>query len=575
MADLRIKSIFQAIDKLTGPVKKMGNSVSSFSKKFQKNLLLANEGQARFNKTLTKGAAILAGVVAVNKLGTAITGVVRAGAELDKTLRSAVVRFPGQIRPGQQAFEKIKATVRGLGEETEFTSVQVGKGLEFMALAGFSADQALKSLPLTLEFATSSQIDLGLATDIATDSLGAFGLATKNSAKLTKNLSRIMDVYSKTASSSNATTEQLFETFVEAGPVATGLGVSLETVAALAGKLANSGLKASRSGTILKNVLLALSAPANQKFFKQLGISTQDAGGNLRDALDILEDVQKSLSKFGSAQRSAAIDTIFTKRAVAGMNVIFKLGVDKVRKYRDELKRAGGTSKEIADVMRAGISVRLAKISSAFESVRLDLFEAALPIIESVADRLIDAARASSLWLKANKDLVTNGLNKVLDVSSLIFGVIGGVSSAMLALAQNPIIQLVAGLFILRKALIAIRIVMLLVNVAFAANPISVVVISVVALVLALANLGKIWKKIKSIGGQIGRVLGFGKEPVANQGTQQAASIGTPPPLLSTANNGQPNRSVLDVNFSNVPDNVDVSQRGNLPGLNLNLGRTF
>ena len=91
------------------------------------------------------------------------------------------------------------------------------------------------------------------------DTLGAFGLSVKNPVQLAKNLTRVNDVLAKTTTSANTNMESLFETIVEGGAVAKGAGASIETYAALAGKLANAGIKGSSAGTTLKNVFLSLA----------------------------------------------------------------------------------------------------------------------------------------------------------------------------------------------------------------------------------------------------------------------------------------------------------------------------
>ena len=61
----------------------------------------------------------------------------------------------------------------------------------------------MAALPGTLDLATAANLDLARASDIVTDSLGAFGLNTKNSVQLQKNLKRISDVMVTTTNTFN------------------------------------------------------------------------------------------------------------------------------------------------------------------------------------------------------------------------------------------------------------------------------------------------------------------------------------------------------------------------------------
>ena len=79
-------------------------------------------------------------------------------------------------------------------------------------MAGFNAESSVAALPGVVDLATAAQVDLATATDVASDSLGAFGLMTKDAGKLGINLSRVNDVIAKTTTSANTTVEALFET---------------------------------------------------------------------------------------------------------------------------------------------------------------------------------------------------------------------------------------------------------------------------------------------------------------------------------------------------------------------------
>ena len=70
-------------------------------------------------------------------------------------------------------------------------------------MAGFRADQAMSLLPGVVDLATVANMDLARATDIASDSLGAFGLMTEDTGQLATNFTRINDVMAKTITTSN------------------------------------------------------------------------------------------------------------------------------------------------------------------------------------------------------------------------------------------------------------------------------------------------------------------------------------------------------------------------------------
>ena len=52
-----------------------------------------------------------------------------------------------------EQFTLLTKTARDLGATTEFTAVQAGQGLEYLAMAGFSVQDAIKTVPSVLNLA--------------------------------------------------------------------------------------------------------------------------------------------------------------------------------------------------------------------------------------------------------------------------------------------------------------------------------------------------------------------------------------------------------------------------------------
>lgn len=78
-----------------------------------------------------------------------------------------------------------------------------------------------------------------------------------------------------------------------AAPVAHAFGVSMEETAALAGLMANSGIKASQAGTALRTGFLRLAGPPKMAAdaLNQLGLSAQDLTAEQKEATMALESL--------------------------------------------------------------------------------------------------------------------------------------------------------------------------------------------------------------------------------------------------------------------------------------------
>ncbi|STI84727.1 tail fiber component of prophage CP-933T [Escherichia coli] len=94
-----------------------------------------------------------------------------------------------------------------------------------------------------------------------------------------------------------------------AGPVAGKLGISLEQAAAMAGVLANMGIRGSDAGTAMRASLARLASPpkAAAEALKELGVSVSDAGGKMRPMEDVLADLYKATRKYGEVDRGIVL----------------------------------------------------------------------------------------------------------------------------------------------------------------------------------------------------------------------------------------------------------------------------
>ncbi|MHA1287299.1 MAG: phage tail tape measure protein, partial [Candidatus Thorarchaeota archaeon] len=376
-------------------------------------------------------------------------GIFEAGREFvvfDQAITRAAAKFPEGIKRSTAAFEELNKTARLVGATTEFTAAEAAEGLDFLAMAGFNADQAIAALPLVVNLATAANVDLARSSDIASDALGAFNLTSKDAETQTANLARITDVFAKTTTSANTDMEQMFEAMVDGGPVMTAAGQSIETFAALVGTMADAGLKGSKAGTTLKNAVLQLQAPvpAAQKKLKELGIVVSDSKGNMRDIVQILEEYRVATKDMGNTQRDAATDLIFGKRSIAGVNILLAKGGDALNKYRDSLIKAKGSSAEMATDMRKGLGARLKTLKSAAIDLGFRFLEAFQKDGKDGIEALIEAIRGFDVKpiIAIMKDL----LSIVKSVGKFVINNWPLVKGILIAIAAIKFAGLISGL---------------------------------------------------------------------------------------------------------------------------------
>jgi TP901 family phage tail tape measure protein len=481
-----VSTIFKGRDLLTPIFKRQEKSVGRFGDK-------ASRSFARASRSATQFGSVVKGILTAGLIQRGLSGLARGTRVLteefidfDAALTRAGAKFPTVIKRGTDSFRELGAVARKVGAETEFSAADAARGLDFLAMAGFNAQQAMAALPGVTDLATIANTDLARSTDIASDALGAFNLMTKDSAQLEKNLTRVTDVMAATVTSANTDIEQLFETMKFAGPVATAAGASIETFNTFAAEMANAGIKGSLAGTALRTAFINLSAPVPKAktLLKKLKIEIKDSAGNMRDMMDIMNDVRKGTAKMGNVQRTAALNTIFGKRAIAGMTVIMNASDKQLREYRTTLENAGGAAKRMGTDIRKSIGNRLKELRSALIEVGFKFIEAFVGKGEGGLDKLIAAVR------RFDVKPIVEGIKSVIRVVSVM---IDGVKMFAQALSDlSPVIKAVT------IAIVAAKVAQWAWNAAMLANPIGLVVAAVAAAIVVIAVLVNKWESAKA-----------------------------------------------------------------------------
>lgn len=285
-------------------------------------------------------------------------------------------------RASAEDMKLLEASARELGATTQFTAIQAAQGQQYLAMAGFSAAENIEALPAVLNMAAATATDLGRAADISSDILGAFGLQAQE-------MIRVADVLALTCATANTDMELLGDSMKYVAPIAKTAGMSIEETAAMVGLLGNVGIKGSQAGTSLSAMLNKLAAPTAeaQLLFSNLGISVQDASGNLRSPVAVLGELAGKMEGMGTATQIAAMKTIVGAEAISGFSeLIEREGIGGITKYVKVLNEAEGSAEEMARRMNDTLLGSIRSMGSAFESVKISIGQIFIPIVRKAVD---------------------------------------------------------------------------------------------------------------------------------------------------------------------------------------------
>jgi TP901 family phage tail tape measure protein len=285
--------------------------------------------------------------VASAAMATALAGVgiaaVRVGAQFEKSL----VRAGALAGATSVELQMMSKSAREGAQATIFTASKAAEALGFMSMAGFTAAESSAALRDVLDLAAAAQIDLGRASDLTTNIMGAFG-------KEVGDLAKVNDVLVNTITSSNVNMEQMGEAIKFVGPIANSAGQSLETMSAAIGLLGNVGIQGSLAGTSLRAALARLLKPSEDVTgaLTQLGLSMDDVNPSTNDFIDIVRKLKGAFGNLKDPSKTAALQLkLFGKIAGPGMAALLSTSFDKLDDMEQKIAQTGKTADIVARQM--------------------------------------------------------------------------------------------------------------------------------------------------------------------------------------------------------------------------------
>lgn len=279
----------------------------------------------------------------------------------------------------------LRAVALELGESTEFSAAQAADGLKFLGMAGFTASEAIASIPAVLDLATASALGLSEAADISSNIMSGFGIEAQRAGE-------VADVLAAASSRANTDVRQLGDAMAYAAPVAASLNISVGDTASAVGVLSDAGIQGAKAGTGLRAVLASLVKPSRegQAALAAMGLTLKDVNPQTRSLGDIFETLRKR-----GLNAQAAMMLFGREAASAGLALA--AGSNRVHELSEEMKGAAGEAERMAKTMRDNLSGDLDGLASAAQGLILALGDAGLTgALRSTVQAVTSVVRALS-----------------------------------------------------------------------------------------------------------------------------------------------------------------------------------
>ncbi|PGL44854.1 phage tail tape measure protein [Bacillus thuringiensis] len=383
-----------------------------------------------------------------------------------------------------QEMSKLSELAVKYGEDTKYSSVEAGKGIEELIKAGVSLKDIINGgLEGALNLAAAGELELGEAAEIASTALNAFkkdGLSVTDAANL----------LAGAANASATDVHELKYGLSASAAVAAGAGMTFKDTSTALAVFAQNGLKGSDAGTSLKTMLMRLNPSTKEAYnkmtdlglitynaqagfdflvkngitpasrsvgdievalesyvmktegvkkwndkcdttFRELATSSAflsskfyDQEGHIQSLENISGILHESMKGLTDQQRSMALETLFGSDAVRGATILFNEGSQGVNKMYTEMSKV--TALETANTKMNTLKGRMEQLSGAFDTMKKTIGDALTPVVSAFVaglQKLVDGFNALPGPIQ-KAIAITGGIVLALTAIATVIGVV-------------------------------------------------------------------------------------------------------------------------------------------------------
>lgn len=309
-------------------------------------------------------------VTAISGMSTALAGVAGYSIKVGSSFEAGMSKVQAVSGASNEQLQKLSDKAKEMGATTKFSATEAADAMNYMAMAGWKTEDMLNGIDGIMNLAAASGEDLATTSDIVTDALTAFGLSASDS-------THFADVLAAASSNANTNVSMMGETFKYVAPVAGSLGYSAEDCAVAIGLMANSGIKASQSGTALRSMFSRLAKPSKEvkEAMEKLNISLTDSHGNMKSLDTLMGDLRNSFSGLSESEKAEMASSLAGQEAMSGLLAIVNASDADFNKLKDAIYGADGASAKMAETMQDNLQGKITILKSTIEGLGIKIYE--------------------------------------------------------------------------------------------------------------------------------------------------------------------------------------------------------
>lgn len=304
--------------------------------------------------------------------------------------------------------DQLATSSKKWSQQYGISTTEVNNAMSEMIKRGFSTKQVMGSMPAVLDASKASGEELGVVMQATASIVEQFGLKTNSVKGTMKNTQMVTDSLTYAANATAAGFGDMSEAMSYVGPVANGLGLSVQETAAAIGELSNKGIEGEKAGTNLRGMLTSLVKPTkqNQEAFTSMGISAKRLQEDSHNLPQLIDDITKGTSGWSKAERGKALAQAFGRENQAAANALVEAGSDSLRKLTKNTEDATGATKKVADQLNDTKANQIKRFESSLNVLGVTIGEKLLPTLTplikeatGVVNAFANMDNASQQWV--------------------------------------------------------------------------------------------------------------------------------------------------------------------------------
>jgi len=305
-------------------------------------------------------------------MGTAVTGALAFAVGKFSGFEKSMKNVAAVSSATSEEFDTLKNFALEMGSTTAFTAKEAADGMYYLASAGLSVADQMKTTSAVLDLAAATQSELAETSSAVVNTLSGFQLEADQSR-------RVADTFAESISASQATLSKLSTSIPITASAFSDMNWSIEDNVAALSLLYDRGGRAETAASGLRNAIKTLLdvTPDGTKALAEMGLTLEDVSPTTNTLAEIVRKLEQA--NFDTTDSIK----IFGKENDA-MSKLVSQGSAKLIEFEKSLRSSAGAAQKMRDVQLDSLSGDLTLLKSATEGAAISLGESLSPAIRKV-----------------------------------------------------------------------------------------------------------------------------------------------------------------------------------------------